>query len=1209
MRIFISYARVDGSELATWLADELRSVGHDPWRDLERIQGGAIWSEEIEINLDLSDAVLALLSAGSYKSEICRAETLRAWRRGKTLIPILVQKGADRALHLEARDYIDFSDPSGHARAMARLLDAIMGKTSVQLAERWRTTYVTVSPPQEPFIARPSELKKLREMLLSEQLAPYPLAIPGMGGKGKTTIAKALCADETVRAAFPDGIAWLPMGAGNDLLSQLRELGKVLAEPLERFDTRTAAQNQVRTAMQDKAVLIVLDDVRSLRDAQFFTELRAGCRVVFTTRDKRLGAALNAVPFELPSFDKDDARRLLAARSGTPLPELPPEATAIVAFCDGLPLALAMVGAMLNGYPMRWKTAHRRLQDAQLRWISQGVGGYEYSSIHASIEVSLRELPDVERERYLALAVFPKGESIPLETLAMYWGIDADDAEDTAILFNNLSLGSFDARSALKLHHLHADYLRESNGPDNVRRQHERLIEGYAAACGGEWVRGPRDGYFFKHLAYHLDGAGRAEELDSVLFDYAWLEARLADADPVSISNDFDYGRQSESKRKVQHALTLSSHALRLDRGHLASQLTGRLLDEGKDPQILALLLKAEQSSTSPGLMPLLRSLEAPLGWLRARMFSHEQGVKALLLTPEGSGFISGSLDGTIRVWDLDGNQPHRILRGHEEGIAALAYEPVSGYLLSASWDKSIKAWDLETGEAVRTLRGHDESVLALAVVRSTGQVVSSGPDGTIRIWDVSRGEEIRRISNFSRSVFDLAITPDEKYVVCVGYDESVKVIELQTGALVRQLNGHRENAAGNAIAITGDGRFAISASHDGTIKVWDLSTGGLVRTLEGHSGGVQSVSLCREGQFVLSGSNDGTIILWNLNTGERVRTLFGHEGSVNDVVAAASGSVVYSASDDESVAVWDLNRDAPAPAAGIAGGVRSLDLSEDGSKAIFGNYRGEAHFLDFDNPDRVNVLGGHEKAVMVAGTPDGSRAVSWSEDGRLRVWNVEKLEQMADFAAEGSWLGGSVAISADGRRAAFSDDDKLITWDLEAGRELARSSRRGIKSWSGAIAFTEDGCTVIVPNDDALRFFDAVTHEITRSLPELKGVSGFAISRDHRIIAVSGYSEVWYADLAAPGAPCATSLSRRGMIACSVDITRDGKLAVIAGGDRLVQVWDLDQKRLLASFATDKKLTDCAIAEDGKLIIAAEHAGTVHLLRLHGLAHAGIAG
>src|SRR5689334_966534 len=115
------------------------------------MRAGAIWTEEIEINLDSSDVVLALLSDGSYKSEVCRAETLRAWRTGKRLIPILVHQGADRALHLEARDYIDFSDAGLYDSAMVRLLDGIRGKTGARLAERMRSTYVTAPPPPEPF--------------------------------------------------------------------------------------------------------------------------------------------------------------------------------------------------------------------------------------------------------------------------------------------------------------------------------------------------------------------------------------------------------------------------------------------------------------------------------------------------------------------------------------------------------------------------------------------------------------------------------------------------------------------------------------------------------------------------------------------------------------------------------------------------------------------------------------------------------------------------------------------------------------------------------------------------------------------------------------------------------------------------------------------------------------------------------------------------
>jgi hypothetical protein len=49
-----------------------------PWLDTRRIAGGATWTTEIEHALDEAEYVLALMTSGSYISEVCRAEQLRA---------------------------------------------------------------------------------------------------------------------------------------------------------------------------------------------------------------------------------------------------------------------------------------------------------------------------------------------------------------------------------------------------------------------------------------------------------------------------------------------------------------------------------------------------------------------------------------------------------------------------------------------------------------------------------------------------------------------------------------------------------------------------------------------------------------------------------------------------------------------------------------------------------------------------------------------------------------------------------------------------------------------------------------------------------------------------------------------------------------------------------------------------------------------------
>ena len=91
-RVFISYGRKDAARLATMLQQGLQQ-DHDVWLDNNRIAGGATWTVKVEKAIDNCDVFLALLSPGSYVSDICRAEQLRALRCGKRLIPVPVVHG------------------------------------------------------------------------------------------------------------------------------------------------------------------------------------------------------------------------------------------------------------------------------------------------------------------------------------------------------------------------------------------------------------------------------------------------------------------------------------------------------------------------------------------------------------------------------------------------------------------------------------------------------------------------------------------------------------------------------------------------------------------------------------------------------------------------------------------------------------------------------------------------------------------------------------------------------------------------------------------------------------------------------------------------------------------------------------------------------------------------------------------------------------
>jgi hypothetical protein len=122
LRIFISYARSDGRVLALRLNDDLRSAGLAVWLDTSEVAGGANFALQIEKAIDECDVVLALLSEGSYRSEYCRQEHMRALRKGRRVIPLLVQGRADIPLYFESLNFLDFSMLERYDSALRDLL-------------------------------------------------------------------------------------------------------------------------------------------------------------------------------------------------------------------------------------------------------------------------------------------------------------------------------------------------------------------------------------------------------------------------------------------------------------------------------------------------------------------------------------------------------------------------------------------------------------------------------------------------------------------------------------------------------------------------------------------------------------------------------------------------------------------------------------------------------------------------------------------------------------------------------------------------------------------------------------------------------------------------------------------------------------------------------------------------------------------------------
>ncbi|KDR73424.1 hypothetical protein GALMADRAFT_227874 [Galerina marginata CBS 339.88] len=95
---------------------------------------------------------------------------------------------------------------------------------------------------------------------------------------------------------------------------------------------------------------------------------------------------------------------------------------------------------------------------------------------------------------------------------------------------------------------------------------------------------------------------------------------------------------------------------------------------------------------------------------------------------------ISGSLDNTIKLWDIETAKAMRTCFGHIEGVWAVASDKMR--LVSGSHDRTIKVWSRDKESCNNTLVGHEAAVSCIALAED--KIVSGSDDCTVKVWSFS---------------------------------------------------------------------------------------------------------------------------------------------------------------------------------------------------------------------------------------------------------------------------------------------------------------------------------------------------------------------------------------------------------------------------------------------------------------------------------------
>ncbi|XP_057780113.1 putative late blight resistance protein homolog R1A-10 [Salvia miltiorrhiza] len=313
-------------------------------------------------------------------------------------------------------------------------MDSIEEKLKAETrSEDLQPTYSTPAPPStEAVTARKSTTmvgfeeywEEVMDKLTSDQRQRQIIPITGMGGIGKTTLARNVYENATIVQCF-DVRGWVTVSQDYSVRKILFEILSSLGESTREMDERTEYElsEKLHKTLFGRKYLVVLDDIWSIdawKRVQFFLPDNYNkSRMIVTTRQSDVAKEFSDSALVLQLLGEDESWELFCHKAfgqrDCPS-ELEGVGREIVRRCKGLPLSVAVIGGLLRRSSMTrsyWEIVAEDISSAL-----DSAGDSQYQNL---LSLSYSYLPACLKPCFLYLGIYPEDHEFRVSRLIKLW--------------------------------------------------------------------------------------------------------------------------------------------------------------------------------------------------------------------------------------------------------------------------------------------------------------------------------------------------------------------------------------------------------------------------------------------------------------------------------------------------------------------------------------------------------------------------------------------------------------------------------------------------------------------------------------------------------------------------------------------------------------------------------------------------------------------
>lgn len=253
-----------------------------------------------------------------------------------------------------------------------------------------------------------------------------------------------------------------------------------------------------------------------------------------------------------------------------------------------------------------------------------------------------------------------------------------------------------------------------------------------------------------------------------------------------------------------------------------------------------------------------------------AVLSGHGGAVLEVHWNHDSTQLFTASTDKTAGVWDADAGVRVRRLRGHTSYVNSCCPSKTGNNLVTGSDDGTVKIWDTRKRNYVHSLANKFQ-VTAACYGATDAQVITGGLDNVVKVWDTRNLKVEITMEGHTDTVTSLKLSPNGHHVLSNAMDNTVRMWDVRAFAsgsrLVSTFKGAQHNFEKNLIkcAWTPDGKHIGAGSADRHVYVWEAATGQIKYKLPGHTGTVHDVDFHPAEPIMLSSGNKGEMYLGEL--------------------------------------------------------------------------------------------------------------------------------------------------------------------------------------------------------------------------------------------------------------------------------------------------------------------------------------------------------